>query len=92
MKVGKTLLSKFGILECMMKKLSEEEAKILAEKYALRPVRIKGSTVVQLAKKMSRRYEEISWDEFFRILHEKKLAVYVSNSGYMKIMSDDIYE
>ena len=92
MKEGKTLLSKFGILGCMMKKLNEEEAKILAEKYALRPVCIKGSTVVQLAKKMSARYEEISWDEFFRILHEKKLAVYVSNSGYMKIMSDDIYE
>ncbi len=76
----------------MMQKLNEEEAKNYAEKFNLKPVRIKGSAVVQLAKNMSERYEEISWDEFFRILRDKRLAVYVSSGGYMKIMSDDIYE
>ena len=76
----------------MMQKLNEEEAKNYAEKFNLKPVRIKGCAVVQLAKNMSERYEEISWDEFFRILRDKRLAVYVSSGGYMKIMSDDIYE
>ncbi len=76
----------------MMQKLSEEEAKRKAEEYNLKPVRIKKSEVVQLAKMMSERYEEITWEEFFRVLREKRLAVYISKSGYMKIMSDDIYE
>ena len=76
----------------MMQKLSEEEAKKKAEEYDLKPVRIRNSDVVQLAKKMSERYEEITWEEFFRVLREKRLAVYISKSGYMKIMSDDIYE
>ncbi len=76
----------------MMRKLSDEEAKDNAEKYGLKPVRIKGSNVVQLAKNISDRYEVISWDEFFKELKKKRLAVYISKSGYMKIMSDDIYE
>ena len=80
------------ILDAMMRKLSEEDAIKNAEKYNLKPVRIKGSDVVQLAKKISERYEEITWDEFFKILRKKRLAVYISDGGYMKIMSDDVYE
>ena len=75
-----------------MEKVSEERVKELANKYSLRPVRIKGSDVVQLAKKNSERYEDITWEEFFEVLKTKRLAVYSSKSGYMKIMGDDIYE
>ncbi len=42
--------------------------------------------MVQLVKRMSDKFEPISWEEFFAILEEKELAVYVSKSGYVKIM------
>ncbi len=76
----------------MMEKLSREEAIRNAERYGLRPVKIRGSDVVQLAKNMGEKFVEISWDEFFRVLEEKHLAVYISRGGYMKILSDDAYE
>ena len=76
----------------MMEKLDEGKVKEIAEKYSLRPVKIRGSDVVQLAKKESERYEDISWDEFFEILKKKRLSVYSSKGGYMKIMSDDLYD
>ncbi len=75
-----------------MEKLSEEKVREIAERYSLRPVKIRGSEVVQLAKKESKRYEKITWDEFFNILKKKRLAVYSSKGGYVKIMSDDLYE
>ncbi len=76
----------------MMKKLPDSEVIKMAEKYGLRPVKIAGSEVVQLARKNSSKYIDIDWNEFFKILKKKHLAVYISKNGYMKIMSDDIYE
>ncbi len=76
----------------MMEKLSNEDAKKFAEKYGLKPVRIRNQEVVQLSKNPGGKFVEIPWDEFFGILEKKRLAVYISKSGYMKIMSDDIYE
>ncbi len=76
----------------MMRKLTDEEAREQAERYGLKPVRIKGSNVVQLAKNISDRYEVIPWDVFFSELKKKRLAVYISKGGYMKIMGDDVYE
>ncbi len=75
-----------------MQRLSREETIKNAEKYGLKPVRVKERDVIQLAKKRSEKFEEISWEEFFEILERKRLAVYISKGGYMKIMSDDIYE
>ncbi len=75
-----------------MQKLSPEMAMEKAKKYGLKPVRVRGGDVVQLAKAMNNRFDEISWNEFFEILKKKRLAVYISKGGYMKIMSDDVYE
>ena len=88
----KSLLIQVGNLTRMMRKLSDEEAREYAEQYGLRPVKIRGSDVVQLAKKKQEKFIDITWDEFFNILKRKRLAVYISSGGYMKIMSDDIYE
>ena len=76
----------------MMRKLSKEETIINAKKYELVPARIHGKEVVQLIKKSDKKFEEISWDEFFEILAKKRLAVYISKNGYVKIMGDDVYE
>ena len=75
-----------------MKKLSDEETIKNAEKYGLKPVKVRNRDVVQLSKNPSEKFEETTWDKFFEILKKKRLAVYISKSGYMKIMSDDIYE
>lgn len=75
-----------------MTKLNEAETKKNAERYGLRPVKIRDSEVVQLSKKAEGKFELITWQEFFELLKKKRLAVYISKTGYMKIMSDDVYE
>ena len=75
-----------------MSKLNEEETKKNAERYGLMPVKIRDSDVVQLSKKADGKFEPIQWQEFFELLKKKRLAVYISKTGYMKIMSDDVYE
>ncbi len=76
----------------MMRKLSKEETITNAKKYGLMPAKIRGKDVVQLIKNRDKKFEEISWEEFFKILAKKRLSVYISKNGYMKIMGDDIYE
>ena len=76
----------------MMRKLSREETIRNAEMYGLKPVRVRNCDVIQLAKNPGEKFEEVSWDYFFEILEKKRLAVYISKGGYMKIMSDDVYE
>ncbi|NPA75302.1 MAG: hypothetical protein GXO25_04385 [Euryarchaeota archaeon] len=76
----------------MMRKLSADEVRANAEKYGLRPVRVKARDVVQLSKNPGEKFVEISWEEFFEVLEKKHLAVYISRGGYMKIMSDDVYD
>ncbi len=69
-----------------MRRLTPEEAREVAREHGLIPARVRGTRVVQLVKRMSDKFEPISWEEFFAILEEKELAVYVSKSGYVKIM------
>lgn len=76
----------------MMTKLNEAETKKNAARYGLMPVKIRDSDVVQLSKKSGGKFEPIQWQEFFELLKKKRLAVYISKTGYMKIMSDDVYE
>ncbi len=76
----------------MMRALSRDEVIENAKKYRLRPVKIKGRDVIQLSKNRGERFVDITWEEFFETLEKKHLAVYISKSGYMKIMSDDVYD
>ncbi len=76
----------------MMRKLSKDETITYARKYGLVPAKIRGKDVVQLIKKEDKKFEKISWDEFFEILAKKRLSAYISKNGYMKIMGDDVYE
>ena len=86
------IINELVYLRHMMRKLNREEAIENANRYSLKPVRVKGSDVVQLSLNTSSKFESISWDDFFSALEQKHLAVYISKGGYMKVMSDDIYE
>ena len=89
---GKGFNNLLAYLAPMMRKLTNEESMENAEKYGLKPARVRGREVVQLTKNPGEKFEEIPWEEFFEILKKKRLAVYMSKGGYMKIMSDDVYE
>lgn len=72
-----------------MKKITIEKAKEIAEEYDLHPAKVKGSEVVNIRKKGNENLEDISWDEFQRILKKKNLAVYkAEESDFLKIMKD----
>lgn len=71
-----------------MRKISVEKAKEIAKKKRLKPGLVKGTkNGIQFTKGRNARLEEISWDEFEKILKRKRLAVYESG-GWMKIMRD----
>lgn len=64
-----------------------EELKKVAKKYGLKPSRVKGEDVVNIRKASSDRHEDISWDEFDKVLKKRGLAVYKDNkSDFIKIM------
>jgi len=70
-----------------MEKIDIEKVKEIAEEYNLKPAKTKESDVVNIRKKSNDRLEDISWDEFERILEEKELAVYkAEDSDFLKIM------
>jgi len=72
-----------------MKKISIDKVKKLAEEYDLKPAKVKGSEVVNIRKKSNENLEDVSWDEFEKILNEKGLAVYkAENSDFLKIMKN----
>lgn len=70
-----------------MEKIDIEKVKEIAEEYNLKPAKTKDSNVVNIRKKPNENLEDISWDEFERILEEKELAVYkAEDSDFLKIM------
>jgi len=72
-----------------MKKITINEVKEIAEEYDLKPAKVKGSDAVNIRKKENETLEDISWEEFERILNEKNLAVYKSPNDWLKIMKDE---
>lgn len=72
-----------------MIKLKLEEVRRIADKYGLRPCKIRGEDVVNIRKKSSKRYEDVDWNEFGQVLKRRKLAVYkAENSDFLKIMKE----
>ena len=68
--------------------VSMEKLKKIAKHFGVIPIRIKGTSGIQICKKFNEnKYELITWDEFEKILNEKGLQVYVEpSSAFLKIM------
>ncbi|MCD6461930.1 MAG: hypothetical protein J7L61_04220 [Thermoplasmata archaeon] len=69
-----------------MREISLDEAKKIATSKKLKPGKVKGTNGIQFTKGNNERIQEISWDEFGKLLKDKKLAIYESG-GWMKIMA-----
>jgi hypothetical protein len=70
-----------------MKKITIKETMKIADKYRLKPIKVKGTEVVNIRKRPSNKFVEISWEEFEKALKDKKLAVYkATESDFLKIM------
>ena len=85
--IRKYPLSWFRGNKMAMDKITFEKAKTIAEKKGLKPGKVKGTNGIQFTKGTNNRLNVISWDEFEKLLKERKLAVYES-AGWMKIMKD----
>lgn len=72
-----------------LKKIDLEEVKQIAEEYDLKPCKLKDGKGVQIRKKENETLEDTTWEEFEQILNERGLAVYKSESDWLKIMKDD---
>lgn len=73
----------------VMKRMSIDEVKQIADEYGLHPCRIKGTNIVNIRKRPSDRTEDIPWPDFERILRQRGLAVYkAENSDFLKIMKN----
>lgn len=68
-----------------MEPISVESAIEKAKKKGLRPGRVKGTDGIQFTKGRNSRIDVIDWDEFRRVLEDRKLQVFDSG-GWMKIM------
>lgn len=68
-----------------MEKIDIGKAKTIAGNKGLKPGKVKGTEGVQFTKGKNNRLDVISWEEFEKILGQRKLAVYESG-GWMKIM------
>ena len=69
----------------VMEPISVESAIEKAKKKGLRPGRVRGTDGIQFTKGRNNRIDVIDWDEFRRVLDDRKLQVFES-SGWMKIM------
>ena len=71
-----------------MEPIDMDKTKAIAKHYGLKPIRIKGTSQIQIAKNMNeKKYEVISWEEFERILNEKNLVVCkAAESCFLKLM------
>ena len=70
-----------------MDRIPLEEVKRIARQYGLKPVKVKGTEVVNIRKHPSDKLAEISWEEFGELLKTKGLAVYkATESDFLKIM------
>lgn len=68
--------------------VSMDKLRITAEHYGLKPIKIKGTSGIQLCKKFNdNKYVLITWDEFEKALEQKNLQVYMEpSSSFLKIM------
>lgn len=69
-------------------KASIEKVKTIAKMKGLKPGRVLGTTAVQLTKGDNSHIGIISWEEFQKLLRDRKLAVY-EYGGFMKIMKEN---
>ncbi len=70
-----------------MDRVTLDEVKKVAEQYGLKPVKVKGTEVVNIRKHPDNRLIEISWEEFDKALKKRGLAVYkATESDFLKIM------
>ena len=73
----------------VMIKITIDEMKAIAKKYKLHPCRIKGKDVINIRKKFDSKCEDISWEEFEKIMKKRKLAIYKADeSDFVKLMKD----
>lgn len=65
-----------------------DKVRKIAKHFGLVPIRIKGTTAVNICKNFNeKKYDLISWDDFEQTLDAKGLQVYVEASGaFLKIM------
>jgi hypothetical protein len=75
-----------GVKKMVMEKIDLAKAKIIAANKGLKPGKVKGTEGVQFTKGKNDRLAVIAWDEFEKILKQRKLAIYESG-GWMKIMN-----
>ena len=68
-----------------MEKISLDKAKAIANNKGLKPGKVKGTQGIQFTKGSNNRLDVISWEDFEKILGQRKLAIYESG-GWMKIM------
>lgn len=69
-----------------MEKIDMKKAMEIAKKKGLMPGLVEGTDdAIQFTKGKNKRIKQIDWEEFEKIMKEKKLAVYESK-GWMKIM------
>ena len=71
----------------VMARIDLKKAKAIANNTGLKPGNVKGTKGVQFTKGNNDRLTVISWEEFEKILKERKLAIYESG-GWMKIMKE----
>ena len=71
-----------------MEPIPIEKVKLIAKHYGLTPIKIKGTTQVNIAKDTnSTKYVVISWEEFEEILNQKNLVVCKAyDSCFLKLM------
>lgn len=72
----------------MMEKITVTELKKISEEYGLKPVSIRGTNNVMIAKKIKESYEILSWDIFENRLINRGLAVYKDKNNWLKIMKN----
>lgn len=69
----------------VMEPISAERAIEIARRKGLLPGKVKGTSGIQFTMGRNARLEVISWDEFRRLLEQRRLQVFESG-GWMKIM------
>ena len=71
-----------------MEPIDMDKTKAIAKRFGLTPIRIKGTSQIQIAKNANvSKYEIITWEEFEKILNEKNLAVCKAyDSCFLKMM------
>ena len=71
-----------------MQPIDMDKTKAIAKRFGLRPIKIAGTTQIQIAKNSNTsKYVDITWEEFETILNEKNLMVCKAyDSCFLKLM------